>query len=47
MRNGAGIKYVLLLLSLDASPGDVVCWDWAEVCGGVRGVKGWGRAGSR
>lgn len=27
-----------LLLSLDASPGDVACWDRA--CGGVRGEEG-------
>lgn len=29
-----------LLLSLDASPGDVVCWDQAKVCGGIRGKEG-------
>lgn len=28
-----------LLFSLDASPGDVLCWDWAEVRGGVRGER--------
>lgn len=39
-----------LLLRLDASPGDVVCWAWAEeACGGVKGEAraGGGRAGSR
>lgn len=40
MRNDAGMKYVHAMLSLDASPGDVVCRDGAEVCGRVRGEGG-------